>query len=645
METLEFARRFAERRPARQTDHPRSPGVVVLEFGGGNCNKAGERSCRDFCAVPNGKVYNPFLDPSVDMLLDFFPKVAQLQPAVVSIVPNGEGVETIQKSNTKWSKVEELDAQGYLTPEQYRALSEYHHGKYKTPLIKRGKPMTPAEKMAVTLALGKNAGLNLSLTSNGTYLTRELFELYGKMGLQLINLSYHPNKPFDPQRYNPDLEHLIARADDAIDAGVIPTITHVLTSQNADTFVALSDYVTAHDVLFAVGIANARGGSFSTDKTSIEPTDAQLKMVFRRLLARKLFADRHIRTTLPYLLAAPYLKRWVCDQTTDFLHLSIEPVNGKLQPKLNVCSEVRPEDGAKIEDFLSDGKLQTSEYLAWRAHAMKDPDHGCPSCTHQCYFKAETRGGIDLSDALEAHDYWDTTGKALRQRHTFRHPIRPVVSQRSILQTPYAWESLLQGVTRQMVKLAGDEYWQNTFRRSGVKYADVIAACIEDASDPAVITELVEAEKKDAKLPLWNIKTAPDGKKLPPVVTGFYEDWHDEDNWQSRLLRLLYLQFQASGKEAGYATPLKFADLLRHQSPHDFEKGIEAIVYEQTVGKNHMLAFKGDIFPFIARLFLSKVNIFSLKLKRNQDVDSVSFIYWLIHSSWLSVFHLPNLKR
>lgn len=644
MEALEFARRFAERRPVTETGYMRSPGVVVLEFGGGNCNKAGERSCRDFCAVPNGKVYNPSLDPSVAMLLNFFPKIAQLKPAVVSIVPNGEAVETIQRSNTKWAKAEELEAQGYLTPEQYRALSEYHHTKYKTPLIRRNNPMTPAEKMAIILALGTNAGLNLSLTSNGTYLTRELFALYGKMGLQLINLSYHPNKPFDPQRYNPDLEHLIARANDAIDAGVIPTITHVLTSQNADTFVALSDYITAHDVLFAVGIANARGGSFSTNKASIEPTDAQLKMVFRRLLARKLFADRHIRTTLPYLLTAPYLRRWVCDQTTDFLHLSIEPVNGKLQPKLNVCSEVRPDDAVQIEDFLSDGGLQTSKYLAWRAGTMKDPEHGCPSCTHQCYFEAETRGGIDLSDRLEVHDYWDTAGKALRQRHTFRHPIRPVVSQRGILQTPYAWESLLQGITRQMTKFSGDDYWQRAFKRSSADYASVLASCIQDASDPSVIAELVAAEKQDAQLPFWTVEKIQDGKKVP-MPAGSYVDWHDENNIQSRILRSIYVRFQQSGREAGFATPLKFADLLKHETPGDFQRSIETIIYEQPIRKNSAFAFKVDIFPFIARLFLHKVNIFSVKLRQNQDMDLLSFIYWLLHPSSLLVSHRLNLKR
>ena len=82
-------------------------------------------------------------------------------------------------------------------------------------------------------------------------------------------------------------------------------------------------------IFFAVGIANARGGSFSVDNPSIEPSDHQLKQVFRRLLARKLFADRHIRTPVSYLLMAPLLRHWVCGDSTDFFHASFERSNGK----------------------------------------------------------------------------------------------------------------------------------------------------------------------------------------------------------------------------------------------------------------------------------------------------------------------------
>lgn len=62
MSTIELIQRFSEK---RQDGRLRNPGVVVIEFGGGNCNKAGETSCRDFCAVPKGKFYDSELDPSI----------------------------------------------------------------------------------------------------------------------------------------------------------------------------------------------------------------------------------------------------------------------------------------------------------------------------------------------------------------------------------------------------------------------------------------------------------------------------------------------------------------------------------------------------------------------------------------------------
>src|SRR3989338_5696986 len=294
MSTIEFIQRFAEK---RQDGRLKNPGVVVIEFGGGHCNKAGEASCRDFCAVPNGKFYDPELDPSLDMLSNQFKAVAKLKPAIVSIVPNGEAVIPYQKSNTSWGEVFSQQEQGNVSKEQVSALAAYYSKRYKTDSVSLDQAMSPAEKMAVSIALGKNIGLSLSLTTNGSFLNKERLKLYRGMGLDYMNLSYHPNKPFDPEDYDPMLEHLIVRANEAIEVGVVPTITYVLTRRNADTFVALADYVTEHDIFFGVGIANARGGEFSTNNKSVEPTSEQVKMVFRRLLARRLFADRHIRTT------------------------------------------------------------------------------------------------------------------------------------------------------------------------------------------------------------------------------------------------------------------------------------------------------------------------------------------------------------
>lgn len=586
MSAVEFVKRFSA--PRLENGETRSPAIVVIEFGGGSCNKAGAPSCKDFCAVPNGIHYNPLLDPSIKMIKDLFPEVNHLKPSVVSIVPNGESIDTNQKSNTLWAEVFKLQQNNEITQRQFEALKDRFFKSQGLPLQEDTKEkMNLAEKMALVIALGKNAGLNISATTNGSFLTKDLLKLYGKMGLQTINLSYHPNSPFDPNKHNPDLEHLINRAKDAVAVDIVPTITHVLTSQNVLTFIALADYVTDRDIFFSVGIANARGGGFSTGEENkwIEPTDVQLKMIFLRLLARKLFADRSIRTTIPYLLIAPYLsKSWICDQTTDFFHISIDRINGKLKPNLNVCSEVRPNRGAQVIDFIKKGKLDTASYLKWREKTMKDSETGCKTCIHQCFFESEARGGISLNNPLlpvEAWDYLDTLGKGLRQRHTFKKPIRPVVSVKKDFESPYLWESLLQGVSRLIAKLSADKYWQETFSRSHVSYSNILATCFADAFNKDLISQLVQAEKNDIQI----------------------KNWHEERDIQSKLVRNVYLRMQKSGKEAGMALPLKFKGILNHDSGSNLSREIEEIIlYKKTKQEKPSIADSGSIYPLIVRL-------------------------------------------
>lgn len=457
------------------------------------------------------------------------------------------------------------------------ALSTYYSKKYKTDSISTDQAMSPAEKMAVSIALGKNLGLNLSLTTNGSFLNKELLRIYRGMGLDYINLSYHPNKPFDPQNYDPTLEHLMARANEAIEVGIIPTITHVLTRQNADTFIALADYVTEHDIFFGVGIANTRGGEFSTNNKAIEPNSEQVKMVFRRLLARRLFADRHIRTTIPYLLLAPFVRNWVCDQSTDFFHLSVEQVEGKLQQKVNVCSEVRDDKPISLENFLNKDGLDSESYLKWRARVMKDSEHGCKTCTHQCYFESETRGTLDLGMGIDKWDLYTTAGKGARQKYTFRHPLRPTVSSRTDFQKPYLWESLLQGAARIVASLKDNPYWQETFQRSGVDYELFLRDCISDATTPKVIEDLVEEERKDEQIKIWNVEKTTAVKRSPTFSTT--REWHDANYLQSKLFRAVYLPFQKSGQEAGIAIPtVHFRGILNHETFEDFQKSIESII-------------------------------------------------------------------
>lgn len=603
MSAIEFIQRFAEKREAGKL---RNPGVVVIEFGGGNCNKAGEASCREFCAVPNGKFYDPKLDPSLDMLVGQFKNIAQLKPAVVSIVPNGESVISYQKSNTSWGEIFNQQEKENLLPVHISALSTYYAKKYGGDSISYNQAMSPAEKMAVIIALGKHKGLNLSLTTNGSFLNEDLLRLYRDSGLEYINLSYHPNKPFNPQNYDPTLEHLMSRAEEAIKVGIVPTITHVLTKQNAHSFIALVDYVTERDIFFGVGIANARGGNFSKKNESIEPTDEQVKTVFRRLLARRLFADRHIRTTIPYLLLAPFIRYWVCDQSTDFFHLSVEQVvKDKLQPKVNVCSEVRSDEPISLQNFLNKDGLDTQSYLRWRSEVMKDSEHGCKTCTHQCYFESETRGTLDLGMGIDKWDWYTTAGKGARQRYTSRHPLRPTVSHRKDLQKAYLWESLLQGMARIVASLKDNPYWQQTFKRSSVDYELFLRECINDATNPQLIKGLIKEEEKDEQIKIWNLEKRSAVKRNPTFSIS--AEWHDANYLQSRFLRTIYLPFQKSGREAEIAIPtVHFRGILNHESNEDFQKSIEGII----AGKRRQSIIDslkqgvGEIYQIVKALFI-----------------------------------------
>ncbi|MFA4922912.1 MAG: hypothetical protein WC557_01835 [Ignavibacteriaceae bacterium] len=594
LEGIKGIGKFIEKIPETKNRHP---AIVVVEFGGGGCNKADAPSCRDFCAVPTGKLYNPILDPPVETMDKLFSQISLLKPAVLSIVPNGEIVDTTHQSNTKWGKVFELFENKTINRKQKQALEKYYALKNKRALINSEQPMSPAEKIALTIAAGTNNKINISLTSNGSFINKDLIDLYGRMGLQTLNLSYHPNSPFDPTKYNPDLEHLIEKAEETMSADITPTITHVMTRKNADTFVALSDYITEHDILFAVGLAQGKGMAFSVDNESIEPTTDQVKMVFRRLLARRLFADRHIRTTMPYLIMAPYMPHWVCDQTTDFFHISVQFVNGQLIPRLNVCSEVRPNDTAQLEQFLEGGDLDVEKYFKWRSESMKATKNGCPTCINQCYFEAEMRGGTDTENALEMWSHFETVGKALRQKYTFRHSIRPTVSEKGDFQNPYLWESLLQGVARQMASLAGDNYWQETFKRSGINYETLLKTCIEEACDPVIVKDLVEREQQDHKMRLFKTEVTPE--KLKVVSFQDKTDWSDSPSWQSRALRGLYLKTQRSGREAGIAVPARYTGILKHENIFDFQREVKNIV-EQRQHKSTLIRGKsGRIYPFI----------------------------------------------
>lgn len=580
MPLVEFAKRFLE--PRREGSN-RYPAIVILEFGGGSCNYIDR--CRDFCAVPSGRIYNPQLDPPAEMLVPLFQKIKLLHPGIVSIVPNGESVDTKQDSNTPWYQVVELFKQGLIKPKQFHALDNYHAQNYHFPLMQRGHLMTPAEKMALSIAVGKNAGLDLSLTTNGSFLNADLLDLYGKMGLKSINLSYHPPRSFAQEKGNLTLEHLLKKAEEAVKADIIPTITYVLTRSNADGFVACADKILEADIFFSVGIASTRGGALSQENPNIEPTEEQVKMVFRRLLARKLLADRAVRTTYPYLLLAPYLRNWFCDQTTDFFHISIELAGSKLSPRLNVCSEVRPQETSQLENFLRGEKLDVPAYLSWRQEAKEDQNNGCKSCWHQCYFETEARdwGTLLSPDPLTAWDYWDTAGKTLRLNLTpNRYSVRPTVARREDLQNPYFWESLLQTIARQTASLADSSYWQRKFQLAGASLDDVVvASCIEDAFNPTVVADLIEREKRDF-----------------PIA-----HWRDENSLQSRALRGLYLFTQRSGYEAGIAFPFKFAAMLEHEtSEGKFRDQIEGIIFQRERKAVKINNPSGIIYPLITQI-------------------------------------------
>lgn len=216
---------------------------------------------------------------------------------------------------------------------------------------------------------------------------------------------------------------------------------------------------------------------------------------------------------------------------------------------------------------------------------MEHSETGCKTCIHQCFFEAEARGGINLSNPLfpiEIHDYWDTLGKGLRQKYTFKKPIRPIISHRRDLKNPYLWESLLQGVARQMAKLGANSYWQETFKRSGVSYDETVSSCIRNAVNQELINQLIEEENND-----WQT----------------IDNWHDANNLQSKLFRSVYLMTQRSAKVAGITVPLKFKKILRHESNDNLQREIEAIVlFEREKKERKSIPDIGNIFPEVIKL-------------------------------------------
>lgn len=185
---------------------------------------------------------------------------------------------------------------------------------------------------------------------------------------------------------------------------------------------------------------------------------------------------------------------------------------------------------------------------------------------------------------MERNDWWDTFGKAARQRYTFRHPIRPVVSQKADFQNPYFWGSMLQGMSRVIAGLKEDIYWKDAFCRSGVDYDVLLVNLMKEVLDPQVINELIQAERKDIEVKIWR-KNEAEATKRSSILT----NWHDASYLQSKLLRSMYLKLQESG-QYGFAVPLKFRKILKYEEPGDFRTSIENILRGK---KEEKIGFKG----------------------------------------------------
>lgn len=263
--------------------------------------------------------------------------------------------------NSTFRQIDWLHSQGFR-------LMSYLGGEPFAP-FKTKEGITFAEHTEGVVKYATNKGMTVNVTTNGDFVDRDTIESLKKAGLDSITFSLHTYS-------EAGLRHLVEGARLASQAGIVPTIQLVFTSERASQLPGIAAHVAEQGILFSTGIVQEKGGGFSAVKKekSLIPTADQQKEVLGALLRLKAFGL--VRNNKNYLINAPEYNgnNWTCDPKRDtFIHIG---AGGNM----NVCSDVRTNIKVGEINDLSDKR--------WRDLKKVKVD-SCGNCMYGCYYDSE----------------------------------------------------------------------------------------------------------------------------------------------------------------------------------------------------------------------------------------------------------------
>lgn len=229
--------------------------------------------------------------------------------------------------------------------------------------------MTFFEQTLKVINYAARKGMGVNVTTNGDYVDDNKIQALKHAGLDTLTFSLHSYTPSA-------LQHLIKCAKLAAEAGIVPTIHAVFTSENAEQLPIIAYEVARHGIFFGIGLVQEKGNEFSTQPQglSLVPSIDQQKTVFQALLRLKMFGL--VRNSKSYLSEAEeyYPNDWQCNQDNDpFIYIGADG-------RLGVCSDIRTDLHVADISTLDSGK--------WR-DIKRAKIKSCGNCLYHCYYELE----------------------------------------------------------------------------------------------------------------------------------------------------------------------------------------------------------------------------------------------------------------
>ncbi len=259
-----------------------------------------------------------------------------------------------------------LQTVDWIYNQGFRLLS-YLGGEPFAP-IETKEGITFAEQTLQVVNYASQKGMMVNVVTNGDYLTPEIIEAAKRAGVDSLSLSLHS---FTKNGLN----HLIRSGRLAAQQGIIPTVTTVLTSQNAHNVPGIAAHVAENGLLYGFGIVQTKDQDFSTGRTDLIPSVEQQREVAQALLRLKMFG--FIRNNRNYIQHAAdyYPNNWTCNPDEDaFIHIGAGGT-------VDVCTDIRTNLHIADIPTLSIDKR-------WRDTKQMKVKY-CGNCTYQCYLEAE----------------------------------------------------------------------------------------------------------------------------------------------------------------------------------------------------------------------------------------------------------------